>query len=62
MALGNKCCHLPINTGVIYLVVLLPSVKIPEISELLILSSETSNGKKIPGTGLKFRAAVLVVI
>lgn len=56
--LDDKCCHLPINTLVIWLVVPLPNIKIPEISEILIPSSETCNGRKISGTILKFWAVV----
>ena len=56
MDLDDKCCHLPINTLVICLVVPLPNVKISEISELLILSFETCKGRKISGTILRFWA------
>lgn len=49
----DKCFHLPIHF-VICLVILLPNVKMSEISEILITSSETCNGRKISGTVLKF--------
>lgn len=41
---------------VICLVVLLPNVKMPEISGILIPSSEACNGRKISGSVLKFWA------
>lgn len=44
------------NTLVICLVVLLPNVKMYEISGIIIPSSETCNGRKISGTVLKFWA------
>lgn len=39
--LNDKCCNLPINTLVICLVVPMLNVKVSEIRELLIPSSET---------------------